>query len=188
MRSGLIRIPLAVVASAMSVLVGCSGALPPSSTPFQTVASPSAAADDLLRDLLALLPREGTYFERLAACLRASGWEAEVSDDGESLSYSFANESNRDEFQRDQRACDVVVPPPPVVPLTDAEVRAAYAHWVEMRRCLATLGYMTSEPPTEDEFVRSWATGPWSPYLDLPARALERVEDRCPQSPPGMDP
>jgi hypothetical protein len=146
-----------------------------------------AVDQDLLRDLLAVLPKEGTYLERLAACLRTWGWDAEVSEDGESLTYDYADESNRREFGLNKRACDVVVPPPPVVPLTDAEIRAVYRHFVKMRVCLADLGYATSEPPTEDEFVRTWATGPWSPYLDLPGRALERVEDTCPQSPPGVD-
>ncbi len=62
-----------------------------------------------------------------------------------------------------------------------------YAYWLEMRDCLANLGYLTSDPPMEDEFVRTWATGPWSPYLDLPGRALDRADDRCPQSPAWLD-
>lgn len=170
------------------VLAACSvTSPPPTSVPTPESARP-AAADPLLRDLLALLPRDATYLERLASCFRAAGWEAEVSDDGESLAYEFYTESNRVAFQQDKRVCDVLVPPPPLVPLTDAEIRAVYAHWVEMRACLATFGYITSEPPTEEEFVLSWATtGPWSPYLDVPGRALEQVEDRCPQSPPDLE-
>jgi hypothetical protein len=195
MRGDLVRIPVAVVVFAMSVLVACSGLSSPSpagpstaSASAPSVAFPSATTtSDLLRDLLALLPQEGTYVERLAACLRAAGWEAEVGDDGESVSFDHGTEANRDEFRQDKRACDVVVPPPPVVPLTDSEIRAMYAYWLEMRDCLANLGYLTSDPPMEDEFVRTWATGPWSPYLDLPGRALDRADDRCPQSPAWLD-
>ncbi|MGI8659188.1 MAG: hypothetical protein ACR2K4_10560 [Candidatus Limnocylindria bacterium] len=110
-----------------------------------------------------------------------------MADDGESLSYSYGDPSRRLEFAEDKRACDIVVPPPPIVPLTEAEIRGMYAYWVEMRQRLADLGYVTSAPPSVEEFVRTWkASGPWSPYLDVPGRALERIEQDCPQSPPGL--
>jgi hypothetical protein len=168
---------------------GCSAALPTVRNSNELSPKPDAS-EGLIRDLRDQLPADGTYFERLAVCLREAGWSAEASEDGESMTFDYFEESNRAEYERDKRICDVVVgQPPPPEPLTESEIRAVYDYWVLMRDCIAEMGYLTSEPPTHDEFIRSWdAEDPWSPYLDIPPHAFDRVEARCPQSPPGQEP
>jgi hypothetical protein len=180
---------------AMLTIAACASVEPPpSASPTPTLApragtSVPQPADQLVRDLLALIPGgEVRYLERLAACLRSQGWDAEVIEDGQALRFSYFVEANREAYEASKRACDVAVPPPPVEPLPDDGIRAVFAHWVAMRGCLAGLGNATSEPPSEQTFLGEWkANGDiWSPYLDLPIHGLEATEDACPQQAPGV--
>jgi hypothetical protein len=49
------------------------------------------------------------------------------------------------------------------------------------------LGYTISEPPTEETFADSYATGPWSPFNEVADQATTQqawneANDKCPQA------
>ncbi len=165
-------------------IVACgSSTLPPSaadiSNPSAGAPSPSTAAP-----LYTGPPDE--YFPRLAACLQAAGFVAEVVEGGQALQYSYGSEAQRPAFEQAKAECDqeIGVPPPPSM-LSEAEIRERYAFLVEARACLIAAGHDLPEPPSEDAFVESWATHPWSPFNDLPSMSTEAwasLIEECPQA------
>jgi hypothetical protein len=50
---------------------------------------------------------------------------------------------------------------------TPAEVRAIYEHWVLEWQCLLGLGLHPIGPPSFEEFLATWSTGPWMPIDGL---------------------
>jgi hypothetical protein len=125
------------------------------------------------------------YLPALAACLREAGFEAEVRTDG-ALEYNYGSEDQRPAFEEAQAGCysSLGVPPAPE-PLTEVEIRAQYHSLLSVRSCLMELGYAISEPPSEDVFVETWASGGWSPYDDIVNVRQETWDDlnrRCPQT------
>lgn len=185
------RVMFRAIAGFVCIAIGtgaCATDVPSPSMDAQTTEASAQPDDDLIRDFLGLIPgREAPYLERLAACLRSQGWDAEVIEDGEAIRFDYGSAANRGAYDASKRACDVAVPPPPVEPLTDDGILAVHAHWIDMRGCLVGLGYAISEPPPVETFLRAWkANGDiWSPYLDLSIRGPEATEDVCPQQPPG---
>lgn len=128
------------------------------------------------------------YFHRQADCLRAAGWDAQVNAAGDGLSVASLPQEQRPAFMQALTECkERIGLPPPAEPLGDSEIRATYRYWLEMRECLMDLGYTISEPPSQDAFVESWSTGPWSPYNDVVDQASEgdweELNRKCPQVP-----
>lgn len=127
-----------------------------------------------------------SYFVALAACLREAGWDAVLDPSGQGVSVDSVTGEQRPAFMRARAACtESVGEPPTVAPLTEAEIRDRYAYLLAARDCLLALGYPVSEPPSEDVFVDSWSTGPWSPYADivdaLTPDEWDEANRECPQ-------
>jgi hypothetical protein len=88
-----------------------------------------------------------------------------------------------------KRACEAEIGVPPTAqPLSESEIKARYDYLVQARECLLDLGYSISDPPSIDEFLDTWATGPWTPYSDLADQTnqqqWENANQRCPQTTP----
>jgi hypothetical protein len=155
----------------LMLLVACS-TTPVSSSPSQAL--PVVTTDE-------------DFLEAVSRCLRDAGWKAEVGEDGDSMSVDVSGEQ-REAFIKAQSECEAAVgkPGPPAV-LGESEIRDRYAFLLEARQCLLDLGYAISEPPSVDTFIESWATGPWSPYLEVADMTTQQewqeANDKCPQTP-----
>ncbi len=56
---------------------------------------------------------------------------------------------------------------------TDAGIRAVYDRWVYEWRCLVSLGFQPTEPPTFEKFLVDWrGQGPWMPFDGLDAEVV----------------
>jgi hypothetical protein len=126
------------------------------------------------------------WLARLHGCLRDRGWSITPTDDGgwridvpngQQGAYSSAREE-----------CIAELGPMPSTPvLTESDIRERYAYLVRARQCLIDLGYSITDPPTVERFLDTWASGPWSPYIELgdqtsPAE-WEVANRACPQVP-----
>jgi len=188
---------MGVVALGLALLVmGCSPAGPHTSPP----AEPSLGASSLpgasqpsspTATIPSGPPFSGTAEEWLAHlydCIRQEGWTVSRLPDG---GYQVAvPPGQQDAFRRARDSCATALGPAPSAPvLSQTEIRARYTYLVSMRDCLIGLGYTISEPPSIDEFVDTWATGPWSPYNDLANQTgpsgWEEANRTCPQIPNG---
>ena len=110
-----------------------------------------------------------------------------MSPDGDSMTADIPPEQ-RSAFMAAKDACEAQIGEPPTPrPLSEQEIRDRYDYLVQARQCLIDLGYTMSEPPSVDEFIDSWATGPWSPYNDLADQTTrqqwEEANQECPQTP-----
>lgn len=124
------------------------------------------------------------YFERLAGCLHDQGFAAEVTPD-RALRYDFGSAEQQPAFDAAMDACEseVGIMPPPE-PLSEAELVRLYESYLTARSCLIGLGYSLPEPPSEDAFVDTYATDPWSPFNDLDVTggdAWAEITAACPQ-------
>lgn len=113
-------------------------------------------------------------YPRLAACLQAEGFVAEVVEGGQALEYSYGSEAQRSASAQAKADCDqeIGVPPPPET-LSEREIGQRYAFLVEARACFIAAGHDLPEPPSDDATVESWVTNPWSPFNDLPFMSTE---------------
>lgn len=99
-------------------------------------------------------------------------------------------QSQLEGWSQDMRSCaEKSDPLPPVAAPDDEQIRAFYSFLVEQRTCLIDEGESITEPPSEDTFVESFASGEyWTPWSDVdtgqsPERIAE-LEQACPQEPP----
>jgi hypothetical protein len=135
------------------------------------------------------------WLQRIAGCLRDKGWDATIEWDGGM--HASVGPDRQAAFEADKLACwDVFGGPPPYVPPTDAQIRAIYDYWAhDLRDCLIGMGYAIGEPPSKQEFLRTYPrtegvveSGPWSPYSELPENlgphSWREVNETCPQAPP----
>jgi hypothetical protein len=147
-------------------------------TPVPTVPIATTQATEIVADTSGQ-----EWLDSVFECLREAGWNANPTFDG-GWTVDVPPE-HRPAFRTAQSACEAKVGPmPAVVPLTQEQIIHRYAYLLEMRACLINLGYEISEPPSLKEFVDTWATGPWSPYLDLPTGPTPETERSCPQVEP----
>ncbi len=125
------------------------------------------------------------YFYALAECLERAGWSAAMVDPDEpSLRLPTVPAEQEEALVQAREDCELEIGVPRVEPPTESEIRAFYRALLETKACLETEGYDISEPPSEDAFVESYDTGPWSPYLDIPdvsETEWERLNRECPQ-------
>lgn len=126
------------------------------------------------------------YFRALASCLREAGFDAVVNTSERSISVDSLTDQQRPAFIEAKGGCEERIgPPPSAAPLNESQVRDQYRLLVSARDCLIALGYSISEPPSEEVFVETWSTGPWSPYAEVidVANSEEWVElnQECPQ-------
>jgi hypothetical protein len=61
---------------------------------------------------------------------------------------------------------------------SDDEVAVVYERWTKEHLCLADFGYLTPEPPTLEEFLDTWETGPWTP-ADAVRNPSQAARDAC---------
>lgn len=117
----------------------------------------------------------------LVACLRDAGWDVVINGTGDGFSVGSISREQQPALEAARITCDKRVgPAPPPRQLSDAEIRERYQFLLGVRECLIDAGFYVSEPPSEDVFVESWATGPWSPYDGI--GDLDRALDGCPQN------
>jgi hypothetical protein len=151
------------------------------------VACSTTAVSSSPSQALPVVTTDEDFLEAVSRCLRAAGWKAEVGDDGDSMSVDVSGEQ-REAFIKAQSECEAQVgKPAPPAALGESEIRDRYAFLIEARKCLLDLGYAISEPPSVDTFIESWATGPWSPYLEVADMTTQQewqeANDKCPQTP-----
>lgn len=123
------------------------------------------------------------WLDAVFGCLRQSGWNVNPTFDG---GWTIELPPGRiAAFGAARAVCQAKVGPiPPIVPLNQRQIIHRYAYLLEMRACLMSLGHEISEPPPLQEFIETWPTGPWSPYLDLAVGPTEETERMCPQVEP----
>lgn len=165
-RGAIFAAPLVIV-----ILAGCRA---PDSSPATSPTPAASAMGD-------------TWIAAMAGCLRDAGWDVAVGPAGDSYHANNLSGEQRPAYIEAEAACEAEVgPPPEVEPLSQAEIREHYRFLLDARECLIGLGYSISEPPSEDAFVESWTTGPWSPFNDVvevvTTEEWERINDACPQS------
>jgi hypothetical protein len=153
--------------------------------PAQESATPAAPSPPSASTPVFTGTRE-EWLVNLYDCMRSAGWNVTRLPDG-GWSIKVPPEQ-RDAYDAAQATCAAALGPiPTVVPLTEADIRARYEYLVRMRDCLIALGYTISEPPSVEQFVDSWESGPWSPYNDLADQtgpgAWEQANEACPQVP-----
>lgn len=127
------------------------------------------------------------YVAAVVRCLREAGWEVQIDGSGDSFSAPSLTDAQRPAFIDAKAACDETVGlPPPPESLSESQIRQRYQFLLDARTCLIGLGYAISEPPSEDAFVESWSTGPWSPHNEIvdivSQQEWDEVNTECPQS------
>lgn len=134
------------------------------------------------------------FARRLAQCLRKRGWDAETFPaGGDQLGVRAAGNIPKNQqaaWHGDMMDCNESIGPPPTPDAPDEEhIRLFYAFLLEQRECLIAEGQQISEPPSEDVFVESFATGvywtAWSEVdFDQAPSVIQALEETCPQEPP----
>ncbi|AXH37525.1 hypothetical protein DVJ78_18285 (plasmid) [Humibacter sp. BT305] len=71
-----------------------------------------------------------------------------------------------------------------VRPLTTDEYSNLYNEYLDSLQCLRDAGYALPEPPTEQTFVDTYQSEPWSPWTDLPIESQPQALQVCPQPTP----
>lgn len=128
------------------------------------------------------------YLPLIAACLREAGWNAEITQADGGLVIKSLTSAQRPAFTAARSACEQRIgTPPPPQPASAEQIHERYAFLVQARQCLMALGYTISEPPTEETFADSYATGPWSPFNEVADQATTQqawneANDNCPQA------
>jgi hypothetical protein len=126
------------------------------------------------------------YIGRLAECLREAGWNVQVDSQGGLSAHISADQ--RAAFMAARETCTAKAGPPPTsAPVSEADIRLRYDYLVRARECLLALGFALREPPSFEQFLDDYATGPWTPYLELADQTnqseWERANAACPQTP-----
>ncbi|WP_207082627.1 hypothetical protein [Nocardioides sp. S5] len=137
---------------------------------------------------------QNAFARRLKQCLRDRGWDAETFDaGGGQIGVQPASQIPKSQlggWSQDMRSCATKSDPlPPVAAPNESQVAAFYSFLLDQRTCLVDEGESISEPPSEDTFVESFASGEyWTPWSDVDLdQAPERIaelEQACPQEPP----
>lgn len=176
LRAWSFRAWLVAIALGMSA---CAGS--PAATPDASVPEPNPSQGPKLYS-----GPPDQYFAQLADCIRDAGFSAEVSADGSSMSFDYGTVEQRPAYEAAKAACDAEIGLPlPPEPLSEPQIRERYAFLVEARTCLIAQGYDLPEPPTEDVFVETYGSDPWSPFSDVPVmdqEAWEALTAICPQT------
>jgi hypothetical protein len=133
------------------------------------------------------------YFEvdwflvtRLTAdCLQDQGFPVTVIPPGDGISFLSVPSSQNQLAQQYLEACRAGLNLPDFVYPTPEQLEVMYLYYVALRDCLIDEGYTISEPSSLDEFIESYATGPWTPYLDVQGGGAgwDSIQMKCPQSP-----
>lgn len=152
-------------------LVGCGA--PPSSPTVAPTPDPTVTGE--------------TWMAQMVGCLRQAGWDVVLAPAGDSYQLPNLSGEQRPAFIEADAACQEQVGPPPAPEeLSEAEIREHYRFLLDARQCLVDLGYSISDPPSEDAFVESWTTGPWSPFNEVvevvSPEEWARINEECPQS------
>jgi len=123
----------------------------------------------------------------VVSCLNDSGWAVTATDTGYGIDASAVRTDQLSAFSEDQSDCETAAGPQPgAEPMTESRASNLYAQLIESAACLRSLGYDTSEPPSESSFVDGYLRGSpvWSPYMDLPnvdPTEWARINRACPQ-------
>lgn len=130
------------------------------------------------------------WLSRVEVCLEDRGWDVEIDLEQNGIIADSVTSDQTSAFGRDEESCsEQAGKAPNDVPMTPELAGKIFDHLVEMRVCLSTFGYETSEPPARTKFIDDYMSGrpPWSPFLDIPDdipdsdwKALLR---KCPQAP-----
>ncbi len=170
------------LAAFLVALAGCANTAAPTSQPaISTQATPSSSIPVYAG------PSE-EYLPLIAACLREAGWNAEINQADGGLVIASLTSAQRPAFTAARSACEQRIgTPPPPQPATAEQIHQRYLFLVQARQCLMALGYTISEPPTEETFADSYATGPWSPFNEVADQATTQqawneANDKCPQA------
>lgn len=105
------------------------------------------------------------WFDRLASCLRAEGWQVTWTDDGGmEVDYSGSSE---EAFFASEDACEERIGPQPTpAPLTENEIAEFYRQDLQIAECLAAQGVEVDEPPSLELYTQDYLAmePPWAPY------------------------
>lgn len=123
---------------------------------------------------------------RTVECMNDLGFSVTVIPPGDGISYaSVPPEQNAAAIaQSEECRRSMFVPewsPPPT-----EELRIVYDYNVALNRCLAELGFITTPPPSFEEFQDTYVSGPWTAYFGSNVGSLDiDTRTRCPEVPNG---
>jgi len=123
---------------------------------------------------------------RMAECVQDQGFPVTV--DGASIGFASVPPDQNELAYATMIACRVGLKLPIVGPLTEEQLKEAYAYQVALLDCYAENGYPGTEPPISlDVFIE--LEGAWQ-ALDIigapgPGEAWDELNRRCPQTPVG---
>lgn len=121
-------------------------------------------------------------------CLRDEGWNAELGDPDEGISFSFGvvDESQTGALLASQERCNQRVGRIPEPTLDDAALTRVYEALVDQHDCLAEAGFTPEEPPSLEVYIDRQKQGiaTWDPMLGVGENDYDAALDACPRPGP----
>lgn len=124
-------------------------------------------------------------FERVQACVEDQGFDVELAAGGDGILYTSLPEEQRNRAAAAAEACMEAMSVPEYEPLTEEQILEVHAYWLAVAECLEAEGVEVSPAPSPEVFIEEWATGPWSPYQDVPPASESELRRQCPEAPVG---
>lgn len=123
-----------------------------------------------------------------AQCLNDNGYAVAVTPAGNGLDFENLPPDTNNEAMGVAMACLAGLHLPDPVPLTEEQIRVFYDYYLELKDCLAGLGYGGPDPPAFEVFFDTFGDETmWMPFNALPSISAERfdeVNQECPEFPP----
>lgn len=120
----------------------------------------------------------------LAECLRAAGWEVEVTDTGGWGVEIGLPPEQLPAYQQARDTCSADLGVDETV-MTDELADYAYDNNLRVVECLHGLGYSTPQPPSREAFITALVEDDdevlWDPYALVPVDEFGRAARSCPQ-------
>ena len=119
-------------------------------------------------------------------CLQDHGFPVTLVPPGDGISFLSVPHSQNQLAQQHLEACHAGLNLPEFEWPSPEQIEVMYRYYVALRECLIAEGYTVSEPPSLDQYIDSFTTGPWSPYENVPGDSgWDAIQMKCPQGPPG---
>jgi hypothetical protein len=120
-------------------------------------------------------------------CLRDQGFAVEAIPPGDGIDFSNVAPEQSEEAERTLWACLAGLNLPEPTEPTDEQLAEHYNYLIQVKECVESEGYETTEPPSVDTYIATG--GLWSPY-DLVVhddtigmQEWNALNEACPQTP-----
>lgn len=177
----------------IALIAGCTTTAPGETTPVPTSAGPgSSVTTEPIAPTWSERAADLSQEERtnlLGSCLQERGWPVEL-DEKDSSAIDVPDLPDEQEviFLEDVRTCrdenGLQIAEP-----TRRDAIEGYHALVELKSCLAGLGYVVPDPPSLDAYLDAYPSGDaggWHPYAllewgQLTQQQQDRIQEECPQ-------